>query len=172
MSKDAYTAPTTQSSALGVRTTEKEARKRKRSGFFSGLFQTTVSTHTEGKRSVMPIVLAVVLWGGLVYGGYAFTQYTLEQQQKYVDQRIAQVKEANEKQVKILEEQLVLVQDEMIKVQDGLSSIEEDLKLTGETIGGTNQTKQALQDRIDQLNKQLVELKASLKKLEDAARAW
>jgi peptidoglycan hydrolase CwlO-like protein len=60
----------------------------------------------------------------------------------------------------------------MKHVQDGLSSIQEELELTGETIGGTNKTKQALQTRIDQLNKQLVELKASLKKLEDAARAW
>ncbi len=172
MSKDAYTAPTTQSSTLGVRSAEKEVRKRRRTGFFSGLLQSTVNTHPEGKRNYLPILLAIVLWGGLAYGGYAFTQYTLQQQQNYVDLRIAQVEAANEKQMKLLEEQLILVQDEMVKVQDGLSTIGEELQLTGETIGGTNKTKQALQDRIDQLNKQLVELKASLKKLEDAARAW
>lgn len=172
MSKDAYTAPTTNSGTLGVRSAEKEARKRRRTGFFSGLMQTTVNARPAGKRNYIPVLLSVLLWGGLAYGGYAFTQYTLVQQQSYVDQRIAQVEASNEKQVKLLEEQLILVQDEMVKVQDGLSAIEEELQLTGETIGGTNKTKQALQDRIDQLNTQLVELKASLKKLEDAARAW
>lgn len=173
MSKDAYTtAPTTHSSRIGARTAEREERKRKRSGFFSSLLQTTVGTRAEGKRNLVPVVLGVLLWSGLAYGGYAFTQYTLQQQQQYIDQRISQIEESNEKQVKMLEEQMILVQDEMVKVQDGLSAIEEELQMTGETIGGTNQTKQALQDRIDQLNKQLIELKASLKKLEDAARAW
>jgi len=129
-------------------------------------------SQTEGKRSPLPLILAVLLWGGLAYAGYAFAVHTLDKQQQFVNQQIQLVQEENQKQVRALGEQLTVVQDEMKTVQNGLSNLEEDLELTGETIGGTNKTKEALQDRIDQLNKQLVDLKASLKKLEDAARAW
>jgi septal ring factor EnvC (AmiA/AmiB activator) len=172
MSKDLYPASSTQSTTLGVRGLEKEQRKRRRSGFFSGLIQSAAPARADGKSSLMSVFLVLLLWSGLAYGGYLYANHTLTMQQRYFEKRMEQVQAANEQQIKQLEEQLVIVQDEMKKMQDGLSSIEEELELTGETIGGTNKTKQALQVRIDQLNKQLTELKASLKKLEDAARAW
>lgn len=145
--------------------------RRKRKGLFKSLFH-AIQPQTEEKRSVWPLVLTVALWGGLAYAGYAFAVHTLDKQQLLVQQRIEEVQSQNLQQMKTMEEQLTLVHDEMKTVQDGLAAIEEELQLTGETLGGTNQTKQALQDRIDQLNKQLADLKASLKKLEDAARAW
>jgi peptidoglycan hydrolase CwlO-like protein len=172
MSKEYSPATSVQSSPTHFPTTEKKHRKRQRTGMFSSLMRTMSPAKTEEKRSVLPVMLAVLLWGGLAYGGYAFANHTLEENQKYIDNRIDQIEKANEQQIKQMEEQLVLVQEEMKTVQDGLSAIKEELELTGETIGGTNETKQALQQRIDQLNKQLVELKASLKRLEDAARAW
>lgn len=153
-------------------TAEKKLRKRHRSNGFAGLMRNVVSADKEGKRSVMPVVAAVILWGGLAYGGYAFANHTLEKNQQYIDQRIQSLEATNAKQVKTMEQQLASVTDEMKTVQDGLVAIKEELQLAGETIGGTNKTKQALNVRIDQLNKQLGELKASLKKLEDAARAW
>lgn len=172
MGKEYMPAPSAHSTSLGAPAIEKKPRKRQRNGIFTSLTRTMVPTKTEGTRNVWMIVLVVLLWGGLAYGGYAFANHTLAQQQQYVDQRIHEIEASNENQMKKMEGQLVLVQEEMVSVQDGLTSIEEELELTGETIGGTNKTKQALQDRIDQLNKQLIELKASLKKLEDAARAW
>ncbi|GED70331.1 hypothetical protein BRE01_40330 [Brevibacillus reuszeri] len=146
----------------------KQEGKRRRAGLLKAL----LPSRTEGKRSPLPMILAILLWGGLAYSGYAFAVHTLDKQQQFVNQQIQQVQEENQKQVRALGEQLTLVQDEMKNVQSGLANLEEDLELTGKTIGGTNKTKEALQDRIDQLNKQLVDLKASLKKLEDAARAW
>ncbi|MGG4496862.1 hypothetical protein [Brevibacillus reuszeri] len=146
----------------------KQEGKRRRARLLKAL----LPSRTEGKRSPLPMILAILLWGGLAYAGYAFAVHTLDKQQQFVNQQIQQVQEENQKQVRALGEQLTLVQDEMKNVQSGLANLEEDLELTGKTIGGTNKTKEALQDRIDQLNKQLVDLKASLKKLEDAARAW
>jgi septal ring factor EnvC (AmiA/AmiB activator) len=165
-------ASSTPSTTLQLPGNGKQEGRRKRAGLFRSLFQTLVPSRTEGKRSPLPVILAVLLWVGLAYAGYAFAVHTLDKQQQYVNSRIAAVQEENQLAMSEMEEQLILVQDEMKNVQDGLSNLEEDLQLTGETIGGTNKTKEALQDRIDQLNKQLVDLKASLKKLEDAARAW
>jgi DNA repair exonuclease SbcCD ATPase subunit len=170
MSDKYVSASSAPSTSLRVPAAEKQGKKRRRTGFFTGLFRAL--PQREEKRTVLPVMFAVLLWGGLTYAGYAFTYHTLEKQQQYVDKRIQEVQAFNEEQVQRLEEQLQAVQDEMKRVQAGMANIEEELELTGETIGGTNKTKQALQVRIDQLNKQLNELKASLKKLEDAARAW
>lgn len=167
-----YQASSAHPSPTHFPTAEKKLRKRQRSNGFAGLMRNVIPGEKEGKRSILPVVAAVILWGGLAYGGYTYANYTLEKNQQYIDQRITSIEASNLKLVKQMEKQLILVQDEMKIVQDGLASIKEELQLTGETIGGTNKTKQALQGRIDQLNKQLVELKASLKKLEDAARAW
>lgn len=161
-------ASSTSSTTLPLPANGKQANRRKRGSLFQALFP----SQTEGKRPLLPIVLAVLVWAGLAYAGYAYAAHTLDKQQQLVNLRIDQIQEDNQKQMKALGEQLALVQEEMKDVQAGLGNLEEDLQLTGETIGGTNKTKEALQDRIDQLNKQLVDLKASLKKLEDAARAW
>lgn len=165
-------ASSTPSTTLHLPTEGKHERRRKRPGLFDSLWNTLNPSRTENRRTWLPVVAAVVLWGGLAYGGYAFAVHTLDKQQQFVSQRIAQVQEANQQQMKEMGEQLALVQEEMQKVQRGLSNIEEELQLTGETLGGTDETKQALSERISQLNNQLVELKKSLQKLEDAARAW
>lgn len=168
MSDKYMPASSSQATSLPLPGNGKQEGRSKRSGLLNAL----LPSRTEGKRSPLPMILAILLWGGLAYAGYAFAVHTLDKQQQFVNQQIQQVHEENQKQVRVLGEQLTMVQDEMKNVQSGLANLEEDLELTGATIGGTNKTKEALQDRIDQLNKQLVDLKASLKKLEDAARAW
>ncbi|USG67700.1 hypothetical protein NDK47_10645 [Brevibacillus ruminantium] len=170
MNDKIVSASSSPSTTLRMPEQGKQAR-RKRKGLWKSLFH-TILPQSEEKRSAAPVIVAVVLWGGLAYGGYAFAVHTLDKQQQLVQQRIEEIQMANLHQMRTMEEQLTTVQDEMKLVQGGLANIEEELQLTGKTLGGTNQTKQALQDRIDQLNKQLVDLKASLKKLEDAARAW
>jgi hypothetical protein len=172
MSDKYVNASSTPSTTLHLPTEGKEERRRKRTGLFGGLWNAVNPSRTENKRPWLPVALTVVLWGGLAYGGYAFAMHTLDKQEQIVNQRIAQVQEENQTQMKEMEEQLALVQDEMTEVRQGLSTIEEELQLTGETIGGTDETKQALSERINQLNNQLAELKQSLEKLEDAARAW
>ena len=172
MSDKYMNASSSPSTTLHLPTEGKKERRRKRSGLFGSMWNTMNPSRTENRRHWLPVTLAVLLWGGLAYGGYAFSMYTLDKQQQYVNQRIAQVQEENQQQMQQMGEQLALVEEEMHDVQRGLSNIEEELQLTGETIGGTDQTKQALSERINQLTNQLAELKKSLEKLEDAARAW
>ena len=59
---------------------------------------------------------------------------------------------------------------EVTSVKNELTFIQENLELTGATLSGTDETKVALQQRIDELNGQLNNLQASIKRLEDAAR--
>ncbi|WP_400163361.1 hypothetical protein ACAF76_007785 [Brevibacillus sp. TJ4] len=172
MSEKYMNASSTPSTTLHLPTEGKQERRKKRAGLFGSLWNTLSPSRAENKRPWLPVTLAVLLWAGLAYGGYAFAVHTLDKQEQLVNARIAQLQEENQGHMNALGEQLALVQDEMKDVQQGLSTIEEELQLTGETIGGTDETKQALSERITQLNNQLAELKKSLEKLEDAARAW
>jgi len=151
---------------------EPKERRRNSKGMATSLLGAWTRQTSNHKPKSLTIVLSILLWAGLAFGGYALAVHTLKQNQAYLDQRISQIEENNQEQIKSIEDQLADVQEELVSVKEGLSAIDEELALTGETIGGTNQTKQALQQRIDQLNQQLIELKGSLKKLEDAARAW
>lgn len=117
----------------------------------------------KGKRLL--VAGTVLLWGGLCYGGFQLAHSYITTSQGYLDQRISMVEAKNDELVKMIETQMGNVQTEM-------NGIKEELALTGETISGTDKTKQALSQRITTLDKQLAELKGSLKKLEDAARAF
>lgn len=125
----------------------------------------------EPKRLMM-MLLSIGVWVALVGGGYLVANQYVKHTQQYIDQRLDKLEQTNQTQMEQLERDLETVQTEMGKVHEGLAYIDEELKLTGKTIGGSDKTKQALQQRIDQLNQQLIELKTSLKRLEDATRAY
>lgn len=125
----------------------------------------------DSKKMVM-MTVSILVWVALLLGGYFVANQYAKQTQLYIDQRLDKMEAANQEQMKQLEHDLENVQNEMANLHEGLAYIDEELKLTGKTIGGSDKTKQALQQRIDQLNQQLIELKASLKKLEDATRAY
>ncbi len=123
-------------------------------------------------KRMMTVVLSAILWMALLLGGYLLANQYAKQTQQYIDQRLDKVEATNRQQMEQVERDLQTVQTELTNVHQGLAYIEEELKLTGKTIGGSDKTKQALQQRIDQLNQQLIELKTSLKKLEEATRAY
>ncbi|WP_134702708.1 hypothetical protein [Ammoniphilus sp. YIM 78166] len=108
-------------------------------------------------------VLTLVVWGGLLYGGYYLANQYIKNTQAYVQQQIQEVKVHNEQQV-------ALLQTELLKMQEELGLIKEELAFADETLNGTNQTKHALQERMAMLDSQLTQLKTSLKHLEEAAR--
>lgn len=148
-----------------------EEKYRKRESRSIGKSVTKSIAESDHKRKIT-IGLTVVLWVLLVVGGYLMANQYVQDTQKYIDQRLDRIEETNQEQIQQVESQLQSVQDEISNIHQGLAYIDEELKLTGKTIGGSDKTKQALQQRIDQLNTQLVELKASLKKLEEATRAY
>ena len=127
------------------------------------------STSKKG-LTISLFVTSLILWGGLVYGGYWLANQYINESKAYVDAKIEEVEKQNQEEMIELEAQLNGVYTELLNVKAELVFIEEDLALTGATLGGTDDTKVALQQRIDELNKQLKVLQTSIERLEDAAR--
>ncbi|MBP1934096.1 hypothetical protein [Ammoniphilus resinae] len=129
--------------------------------------QSETSPQRKRKRRAIhpaiPIIIGVILWAGLLFGGYKVAEHYIQNTQSYIDERIAEVNQHNEEKIGAL-------QGELGKVQEELSAIQEELAMTDETINGTNETKQALESRMAALDKQLASLKNSLKQLEEAIR--
>lgn len=119
------------------------------------------------------LVISLLVWGSLVYGGYFLANQYIKESKAYIDTTIEQMETQNKEQIEIIKElqtKFDQVYSELLNIKSELAFIQEDLALTGETLNGTDKTKQALQQRIDQLNKQLNELQASIQRLEDAAK--
>lgn len=127
----------------------------------------------KSKASFILILFPIILWGGLIYGGYWFVEQRIDQKinegQVYFESSIARLAEQNQATIAELVVKLDEVNGELINVKNELFVIQEDLALTGETLSGTDQTKVALQQRIEKLTVQLNELQTSIQRLEDAA---
>lgn len=72
---------------------------------------------------------------------------------------------ANLEQAEALKQQFDLVQGE-------LNAVKEEMSLAGDSLSTTAKTKQALNNRITELSKQLEVLRNAIKKLEEAARVY
>jgi chromosome segregation ATPase len=143
-----------------------EAKQKKRQE------RSITKSQKKNNKQAKNVILLSAIWIILMGGGYLLAHTYIENSRSYIDERLQEAQTANLKQMTKLEEQVKQLSTKLGTVQDGLGSIQEGLQMTGEKLGGTDRTKQALTTRIDQLNKQLTELRTSLKKLEDAARAW
>lgn len=164
MNNQTYTPSTSKQTLPYADQAEEKQRRRQERSLGKSL--------AKNRTQVTTSIILGTLWVALLGGGYYAANHYIESSHAYIDQRLAEAQSANQHQMDKLEEQIQSLTTELGTVQDGLGSIQEELQMTGEALGGTDKTKQALTTRIDQLNKQLGELRASLKKLEDAARAW
>ncbi len=123
--------------------------------------------------------LIVMVWVGIVYGGFYYSAMHLEKMEERFTHQIERLLSEN-KQVEAMiagsmqafQEELKLTNQEITHIQSELNLIQEELALTGETITGTDQTRQSLQDRMTELDNQLASLRIQLIKLEDAVRAF
>jgi len=135
--------------------------------------KTNRNTRNKLGLTISLVILSIGLWGGLLYGGYWLANGYIAESKAYIDAKVEQIEKQNQEQMntfKELQTELDQVYAELLDVKGELVFIQEDLALTGETLSGTDKTKQTLQKRIDELNKQLNTLRASIQKLEDAAR--
>ncbi|WP_010268498.1 hypothetical protein [Paenibacillus senegalensis] len=120
----------------------------------------------------------IVLWGLLVGGSYFLAQqYITGLQQQLV--QIQTSAEALNKTVLDLhtqlgehKESLAELQLQFSTVQNDLEIVKEELSLAGSTLNSSDQTRQALNERISELSRQLETLRGSIAKLEEAARAY
>lgn len=134
---------------------------------------------TNNNKKVIAFFLSVIIWMGLLYGGYNYTQKSLHNVQTAFQQDVLTVKTANQEsmlvllgEINSLQGELLEVSQELSLVKEQLGFIKEELQLTGETMTGSDQSKQALTSRIADLDKQLAQLRNQLKKLEEAALVY
>ncbi len=106
---------------------------------------------------VLKAVFVVILWVGLVYTGY----YLVIQQ---VERSVRDVQEANNLNVKALENRLDALDAEVQKIGNSLSSADS-------TLSSSGSTQKELNDKIQKLDSQLKELEKSLKILKEAPNA-
>lgn len=126
------------------------------------------------KLKIIFYILTVLLWGGLLYGGYLLALDYFEESNAYLDKKIEEVKIQNEAALTELQrfnEELQDSTEELVLIKDELNYLKEALELTGETITGSDETRLAIEERIKVLDKQLSQLQKQLVKLEEAARA-
>ncbi|MGD9678674.1 MAG: coiled-coil domain-containing protein [Vulcanibacillus sp.] len=129
------------------------------------LHDITLLKRKQEKNKLKPIIivtLIVVLWGGLFYLGYWYTNHMNIKNWAYIDSRIEE--EVNELRPKIDEVHMGLVE-----INEELLRINQELAITTDLLYGTDTNKLVLQQRIDELNLQLNELQASIERLRDAA---
>lgn len=129
----------------------------------------------ESRRRKIAIIISLItfsllLWGGLLYGGYWYANQYIEKSKASFDSKINEIEIQNQNDIAELQLKLAEANHELQYIKEELIYIQENLALTGESLNGSDETKVALQQRIDELNKQLKVLQASIQKLEDAAR--
>ncbi|OEH85875.1 hypothetical protein BHU72_03605 [Desulfuribacillus stibiiarsenatis] len=140
---------------------------------------TTKREKPKNRKNITYIMLTVLFWLALVLGGmYAAKSYVESRNQIFLNQ-MNEIKQSNEmltisikEEFDTFKEEMAQVHKELTVINGELNIIKEELQLTGQSVAGSNNSKNALADRMTELDRQLVELRKQLKKLEDAARVY
>ena len=105
-------------------------------------------------KKLLLSVMLVILWGGMIYGASYYAK-------QYIDKSIQSVQQTNAMNVRVLEDRLSNLSAEMQEIKHALQD-------TDQVLSGSESTQQALNNKIDALDKQLRELERSLKILKEA----
>jgi len=100
------------------------------------------------------VILCLVIWAGLVYGGFYFTKQNLTKEIKNIQQ-------TNALNIQELKERMDSLMNEMIALKGGLSS-------TDETLSSSSSIQEELNEKIEVLDRQLKTLEKSLQILKEA----
>lgn len=132
----------------------------------------------QGQKTVVFFAIALLLWAGLIVGGYYFSMKHLQETEQNFLNQINALQQENQRiqeditaTMQLLHDELDNFSDEIAQVRGEMNLIQEELELTGESLTGTDQTRLSLQERITELDSQLAALKEQLRKLEEAVRA-
>ncbi len=101
--------------------------------------------------------LAVVLWVGIVFGGFYLAK-------QYFDHAIQAVQQTNAVHVQTLEARLENLTLEVSEIQKGM-------KTAGRTLSSSDSTQKELNKKIEDLDRQLKDLEKSLSVLREAPNA-
>ncbi|MBC8079500.1 MAG: hypothetical protein H7X86_04095 [Gorillibacterium sp.] len=139
---------------------------------------------TKVKRAPRWVTLSIIIliWLAIGYGGYALARNYIGNIQHQLD-RVArtnemQMLELNTKLTTLqtaLDEQkkqAEMLQKHFAAVESELTAVKEEMSLAGDSLSTTAKTKKALNERVNDLSKELGELRKLIKRLEEAARVY
>lgn len=109
---------------------------------------------SKSKTKGVEILVLLLIWGGLVFGGF----YAAKQ---YIDKALQNIQQTNAMSVQAINERLESLSSDMKGLKEVLSSADQ-------TISSTGSLQQVLTDKIRTLEEQMEDLEASLKVLKEA----
>ena len=111
---------------------------------------------TSSSKSLGPlyIVLFLLVWAGLVYGGFYYSK-------QYFDQEIKNIQQTNAMYIQEIKDRMDSLTNELIALKGDLSN-------TDETISSSSSIHKELNAKIELLDKQLKNLEKSLQILKEA----
>lgn len=117
---------------------------------------TDTSKHGSSKKNgnFIYILVFLIIWGGLIYGGFYFAK-------QYLDQQIANIQQTNALHIQEIKERMDSLTREMIDLKSDLSN-------TDKTLSSSSSIQEQLNDKIELLDKQLKNLEKSLQILKEA----
>ena len=121
------------------------------------LKENTDSTRQGRSKSTkegVGLLVIVLLWGGLVFGGFYITK-------QHIDKAVQNVQQTNAMSVQAINESLEALSSDMKGLKEVLSSADQ-------TISTSGSLQQELTEKIRMLEKQMEDLEASLKVLKEA----
>jgi septal ring factor EnvC (AmiA/AmiB activator) len=125
---------------------------------------------------------AILIWGGLAYGCYLAADHYITG----IRQELQDIRQTNESRLDALKGDVAALHgqleqqresagqllERLAALEEGLAGVQEELSLAGDALGQTDETRQALSNRITDLSKQLQDLQNAIRKLEEAARVY
>ncbi len=108
----------------------------------------------SGGKIVIYILLFLLFWGGLVYGGFYLTK-------QYFDQTINNLQQTNALNMQEVNEKLAGLNNELYALQQAISN-------TDDTLSSSGDIQEELTEKIEILDEQLKALEKSLKILKEA----
>jgi septal ring factor EnvC (AmiA/AmiB activator) len=128
------------------------------------------------------IMSLAVIWGAVALGCYFLAQTYISDILGKLDaiaaNNAAQIDQLNAKLTDLQnamtahQASVEQLQEQFLAVEAELAAVKEEMSLAGSSLSTAAETKQALNDRIDLLGKELTELRKLIKQLEEAARVY
>lgn len=152
----------------------------------NNLLHTEPETRSRTRRKASKIALrrwivwsfAIALWAGILYASFSLAQSYVSSLQHQLSEIATSAGEleatlgAIQNELNEHRENLAQLKEQFAVVQKELAAVKEELALAGDTIHSSDETRQALSQRITDLGTQLEHLRNSIAKLEEAARVF
>lgn len=122
--------------------------------------------------------IPMLLWALLLVGSFFLAKHYIGGLQQQLVQIQTSAEDLNHtvadlhSQLGEHKDSLAQLQVQFDSVQSDLEAVKEELSLAGSTLTSSDQTRQALNERISDLSRELENLRSSITKLEEATRAY